>query len=149
MALPLMRGWSLINCCNWASSLHSFLGLSPTGHVTLFYCLNFETHPTWRFRFLYLVPQEQGTPVEMQSKSKSNLSCNRQSACLSWYQATIWDQRPIFFFSSVEFVFSSCGFFPYYGAPLLTRGWNCHFFNQRLWWLVLCQYLHECFILYV
>jgi hypothetical protein len=31
-----------------------FLGLEPAEFITTFYCLNFETPPTWRARFLSL-----------------------------------------------------------------------------------------------
>jgi hypothetical protein len=31
--------------------------------MTIFYCLTFETLPTWRARLPYLYPQEQGGPV--------------------------------------------------------------------------------------
>jgi hypothetical protein len=33
-----------------------FPGPSPVGLMTTFYCLNFETPPTWRAKFLYLYP---------------------------------------------------------------------------------------------
>jgi hypothetical protein len=47
-----------------AACLHqqSFLSPSPTGHMTIFYCLRFETHPTWRARSLYLHPPGTGWP---------------------------------------------------------------------------------------
>jgi hypothetical protein len=37
--------------------------LSPAGLMTTFYCLGFETPPTWRARSPYLYPQKQGGPV--------------------------------------------------------------------------------------
>jgi hypothetical protein len=40
------------NCC-WASPAQSFSGPSPTGLMTIFYCLRFETSATWRVRSLY------------------------------------------------------------------------------------------------
>jgi hypothetical protein len=50
--------------CNFScpSSAQSFSGSSPTGFIT-FYCLRFETPPTWRGRSTYLYPQEQGVIV--------------------------------------------------------------------------------------
>jgi hypothetical protein len=33
-----------------------FLGLRPMGLMTIFYCLRFETPPTWRARSAYLCP---------------------------------------------------------------------------------------------
>jgi hypothetical protein len=43
------------NCC-WPSPVQSFLGPSPAGLMTTFYCLRFETPPTWRARSLYIYP---------------------------------------------------------------------------------------------
>jgi hypothetical protein len=47
------------NCC-WPSPTQSFSGHSPAGLMTIFYCLRFKTPPTWKARFPYLHPQEQG-----------------------------------------------------------------------------------------
>jgi hypothetical protein len=41
---------------SWFSPAQSFLGPSPAGLVTIFYCLRFETPPTWRARSPYLCP---------------------------------------------------------------------------------------------
>jgi hypothetical protein len=38
----------------WASPGQSFLGPSPAGLMTIFYCLKFETLPTWRTKSPYL-----------------------------------------------------------------------------------------------
>jgi hypothetical protein len=46
---------AVYNYC-WYSVAQSFLGLSPTGIVTIFYCLSFETPQTLRARSLYLYP---------------------------------------------------------------------------------------------
>jgi hypothetical protein len=54
---------SIVYICCWSSPEQSFLGLSPSGLVTIFYCLRFETPPTWRARYPYLYPQEQSDPV--------------------------------------------------------------------------------------
>jgi hypothetical protein len=43
------NGSPVYNCC-WSSPAQSFLGLSPAGLMTIFYCLGFETPPTWRTR---------------------------------------------------------------------------------------------------
>jgi hypothetical protein len=40
----------------------SFSGSSPAGLMTTFYCLRFETPPTWRTRSLYLYPPGTGWP---------------------------------------------------------------------------------------
>jgi hypothetical protein len=55
------NGSAIYNCC-WSSPALSFLGLSPTGLVTIFYCLRIETPPTWRARFPYLYPPGTGWP---------------------------------------------------------------------------------------
>jgi hypothetical protein len=39
----------------WFSPAQSFLDPSPAGFVTIFYCLRFETPPTWRARSPYLL----------------------------------------------------------------------------------------------
>jgi hypothetical protein len=43
------------NCC-WPSPPQSFLGPSPAGPITTFYCLRFETPQTWRTTSPYLYP---------------------------------------------------------------------------------------------
>jgi hypothetical protein len=48
-------GSVVCNCC-WSSPLPSFLGPSPTELMTIFYCLRFETPPTWRAKSPYLYP---------------------------------------------------------------------------------------------
>jgi hypothetical protein len=52
---PLWRedGSVVYNCC-WLLSMQSFSGPSPTGLMTIFDCLTFETPPTWRARSPYL-----------------------------------------------------------------------------------------------
>jgi hypothetical protein len=50
------------NCC-WPSSAQSFWGSSPTGLMTIFYSLRFDTPPTWKATSPYLYSQEQGGPV--------------------------------------------------------------------------------------
>jgi hypothetical protein len=49
------------NCC-WPSSAQSFSGPSPVGLMTIFYCLRYETSPTWRARSPYIL-QEESVPV--------------------------------------------------------------------------------------
>jgi hypothetical protein len=44
------------------SPAQTFSGPSPAGLMTIFYCLSFETPPTWRARSPYLYPQKQGGP---------------------------------------------------------------------------------------
>jgi hypothetical protein len=48
---PLWRedGLVVYNCC-WSSLGQSFSGPRPEGLMTIFYCLRFETPPTWRVR---------------------------------------------------------------------------------------------------
>jgi hypothetical protein len=60
---PLWRedGSSVYNCC-WSSPAQSFSGPSPSGLMTIFYCLRFETAPTWRAMYPYLFPPGIGRP---------------------------------------------------------------------------------------
>jgi hypothetical protein len=44
----------------WSSPAQSFSGSSPTGLMTIFYCLRFETPLTWRARSQYLYPPGTG-----------------------------------------------------------------------------------------
>jgi hypothetical protein len=46
--------------CYWSSPAHSFLGPSPAGFVTIFYCFRFETPPNWGARSPYLYPPGTG-----------------------------------------------------------------------------------------
>jgi hypothetical protein len=54
---PLSRedGSIVYNCC-WASPAQSFSGPRPAGLMTTFYCLRYETPPTWRATSPYLYP---------------------------------------------------------------------------------------------
>jgi hypothetical protein len=45
-----------------SSPVQSFSDPSPAGLMTTFYCLRFETAPTWRTRSLYLYPPGTGWP---------------------------------------------------------------------------------------
>jgi hypothetical protein len=57
---------TLVQNCLSASAQLNWIVVSsqpPAGLVTTFYCLKFETSPTWRARPLYLYPQEQRGPV--------------------------------------------------------------------------------------
>jgi hypothetical protein len=53
---------SVVCSCCWSSPAHSFSGPSPAGLTTTFYCLRFETPPTWRARSPYLHPPGTGWP---------------------------------------------------------------------------------------
>jgi hypothetical protein len=63
MGHPLWRedGYVVYNCC-WPSPAQSFLSLSPTGLMTIFYCLRFESPSTWRARSTYLYLPGTGCP---------------------------------------------------------------------------------------
>jgi hypothetical protein len=54
-------GAVVYNCC-WPSP-----GPSPAGLMTTFYCLRFETPPTWRARSPYLYPPGTGLPNHIPS----------------------------------------------------------------------------------
>jgi hypothetical protein len=95
------------NCC-WASPAQSFLSPSPTGLVTIFYCLRFETPSIWRARSPYLYPPGTGWPsytpstgfpfcclnCQVKVKVKVMLWPMVQSASPSWNKAPIWGLRP-------------------------------------------------------
>jgi hypothetical protein len=89
------NGPAVYKCC-WSSPAQSFLGLSPAGLVTIFYCLRFETPPTWRARTPYLYPPGTGWPSYSSQKVKVKviLRPTVQSASLSWCEAPIWGLRP-------------------------------------------------------
>jgi hypothetical protein len=55
------RPSAVYNCC-WSSPVQPFSGPSPSRLMTAFYCLRFETPPTWRARSLYLYPPGPGWP---------------------------------------------------------------------------------------
>jgi hypothetical protein len=50
------------NCC-WTSSAQSFSSPNPAGLMITFYCLRFETPPTWKARSPYSYPPGNGGPV--------------------------------------------------------------------------------------
>jgi hypothetical protein len=55
---------SVVYSCCWSSPAQSLLSPSPRGLVTIFYCLKFQTPPTWRDRSPYIyIPQGQGGTV--------------------------------------------------------------------------------------
>jgi hypothetical protein len=122
VGLSLWRenGSAVYNCC-CTSLVHSFLVPSPAGIVIIFYCLWFETPPTWRARFPYLHPPERGWPSYTPRhwvKVKVMLRPTVQSVSLSWNKAPIWGLRPEFY--SVR-VFQAC----WCGAFSLTRRRVC------------------------
>jgi hypothetical protein len=58
-SLCLEDGSVVYHCC-WSSPAQSFL--DPAGLMITFYCLRFETPPTWRAKSLYLYPAGTGCP---------------------------------------------------------------------------------------
>jgi hypothetical protein len=61
-APSLTRGLVCLLQLLLSSPAQSFTGPSPAGFMTTFYCLRFETPPTWRIRSLYLYPPGTGWP---------------------------------------------------------------------------------------
>jgi hypothetical protein len=53
---------SVVHNCYWPSPVQSSSGSTPVRLVTTFYCLKFETPPTWRSRSPYVYPQGTGWP---------------------------------------------------------------------------------------
>jgi hypothetical protein len=87
--------------------VQSFLGPSPVGLMTIFYCPRVEAHPS---PCIY-IPLAKGGPVtspgtgfpfvavnvdEKGSQSQSYITTDSHSASLSWCQALIWDPQPNF-----------------------------------------------------
>jgi hypothetical protein len=65
---PLWRvDGSVVYNCFCSSPAQSFSGISPAGLMTIFYCLRFETPPTWRARSPYLFPSGTGWPKALGS----------------------------------------------------------------------------------
>jgi hypothetical protein len=60
-----------------------------------------------------------------QSQSQSYLTTDRQSASLFWYQATIWDRRPLSLSLPWNLSSHSCGFVPL--LPLWWEVWSVVF----------------------
>jgi hypothetical protein len=54
-------GSVVYNCC-WPSPAQSFSGPSPAELITTFYCLRYESPPTWRVRSPHLYPPGTGWP---------------------------------------------------------------------------------------
>jgi hypothetical protein len=94
-------GSVVYNCC-WVSPVQSFSGPSPAGLVTIFYCLRFETLPTWKARSPYLYPPGTRWPSYTprhwvrSSHRQRYITTDSESASPSWCQAAICDPRPIF-----------------------------------------------------
>jgi hypothetical protein len=61
-ALPVTREWVCRLELMLVLARAVFLGPSPVGPVTIFYCLRFETLPTWRARSSYSYPPGTGWP---------------------------------------------------------------------------------------
>jgi hypothetical protein len=62
MGRPLWREDGCLLQLLLSSPAQSFSGPSPAGLMTSFYCLRFETPPTWSTRSLYLYPPGTGWP---------------------------------------------------------------------------------------
>jgi hypothetical protein len=98
----------------------SFSGPSPAGLMTtFFYCLSFETPPTWRTRSLYLYPPGTGWPGYTPDTGLApwilrELYYDRRSVGQSFL---VYGLRPDFYCQTIA------GF--WYGAPSLTRGRVC------------------------
>jgi hypothetical protein len=133
-------GSVVYNCC-WSSPAKSFLGPSPVGLMIIFYCLRFETSPTWRGRSPYLYPPGTGWPsytprhwVPFSSppstrrdtvevfEATSTRGVNFTTGglppiSLCWRQAP-WDSRPEYFSATKPFRPYPCV------TSSLTRGWD-------------------------
>jgi hypothetical protein len=112
------NGSAIYNCC-WSLPAQSFLGPSPAGLMTIFYCLIFETPPTWRSRSPYLYPPGTGLPsYTPPQKSQSQIATDGQSVSKSWCRVPSAAHDQIFI---TLWQLRSC----FGGAPSLTRGRVC------------------------
>jgi hypothetical protein len=121
---PLWRedGCVVYNCF-YTSPAQSFLGPSPEGLIIIFYCLKFETLPTWRKVPLLISPRNGvaqlyfkalGCQSSSQNQSQNCITIVGQSASLAWCQAPIRDPRQAIPFFLKLFVHS-------YGFVYVTR----------------------------
>jgi hypothetical protein len=101
----------------WPFPAQSFSAPSPLGLATIFYCLRFETS-------LFVVSydsQGHGGGIR-QSQSQSHIATDCQSASQSvtmpWCRAPSGAHDQMFI---IVWQLRSC----FYGAPSLTRGWDC------------------------
>jgi hypothetical protein len=101
--------------------------------MTIFYCLIFETLPTWRARSPYLYPQGTGwscyiprhwvASLLILSESESHVTTDGQSASLSWNIAPILGLRQDFYYCQTV-----AGLFMWGALPDERRGsvvYNC------------------------
>jgi hypothetical protein len=122
---PLMRGQVCLLQLLLSSLAQSFWGPSPTGLMTTFYCLRFETPPTLRTRSLYLYPPGTRWPGYTP----------RHWVDCCWVSELYYDRRSVG--QSVLVSSPPSGAYHqifvtvrqlrvcWYGAPSLTRGWVC------------------------
>jgi hypothetical protein len=70
-----------------ALPVQSFSCPSPAGLMAIFYCLRFETPPTWRAKFTYLYPPATGWP-SYTPRHQVPFRCLLQLAGLQWRYLT-------------------------------------------------------------
>jgi hypothetical protein len=109
----LTRGW----VCSFKLLLgltgeQSFSGLSPTGHITIFYCLNFLDSPNLKCQ------------VHVSSQSQSHITTHNQSASRLGVRQPSGTRDQFFFLLQILFrQLWVC----YFVSPSLTRGQVCNF----------------------
>jgi hypothetical protein len=118
------NGSAVYNFC-WSSPAQSFLGRGPTGLVTIFCCIRFETPPTWMAGSPYVYPPGTGWPsypprhsALVESESESYVTTDGQSASLPWNKAHIWGLCPELYYCR-----TFAGLLTW--ALFLTRGQVC------------------------
>jgi hypothetical protein len=91
---------SVVYSCCWPSPAQSFLGPSPVGLTTIFYCLRFETS---LFTTSYDSQDYGGgrTCLHTPSRVKSYVTTDGQSTTASWNKATIWGLWPDFYYCQI------------------------------------------------
>jgi hypothetical protein len=106
---------SVVYSCCWALASAVILWSEPRGTRDLFYCIRFETRPTWKSRSPYFYPPGTRWPSYIprhwvrSSHTQSYITTDSQSASPSWCQAAIWDPRPIFPILSLSIFYTFLG----------------------------------------
>jgi hypothetical protein len=104
MQHPIWReDWSIVYK---SSPAQSFSGHSPTGLMTTFYCLRFETSPTWRTRSPYLYLPGTCWPGFSPRDNDLSRSSSLYSLGSDWIESTVC-KVPLLFraYLSLRYVF--------------------------------------------
>jgi hypothetical protein len=118
MGRPLWRGYgSVVYDCYWPSPAQSFTLPGPAGLMPIFYCLRFQTSPTWRVRPLPVLYSRQ---VKVKVKVIYVRQSVEQSILVSGTHLGPWTNF------SFSLNFSLASWECYFVAPSLTTGRVCN-----------------------